>query len=65
MDGQTPPYTLQGPDLAYAHSPDGNTTPVAPDQRGTGGISPATQGFALPMIRRQFSTVVMMRNYNP
>lgn len=65
MDGQTPLYTLQGPDIAYAYSPEGNATPVAPDQRGSGGISPSTQGFALPMIRRQFSTVVMMRNYNP
>lgn len=65
MDGQTPLYTLQGPDIAYAYSPEGNTTPVAPDARGSKGISPADQGFALPMIRRQFNTVVMMRNYNP
>lgn len=65
MDGQTPLYTLKGPDLAYAYTPEGNSTPVAPDQRGTNGISPADQGFALPMLRRQFNTVVMMRNYNP
>ncbi|KAG9571811.1 hypothetical protein KCV01_g19356, partial [Aureobasidium melanogenum] len=65
MDGQTPLYTLQGPDLAYAYTPEGNNTPVAPDSRGSGGISPADQGFALPMLRRQFNTVVMMRNYNP
>ena len=65
MDGQTPLYTLQGPDLAYAYTPEGNAAPVAPDARGTGGVSPSDQGFALPMLRRQFNTVVMMRNYNP
>jgi type IV pilus assembly protein PilW len=65
MDGQSPLYTLQAPDLAYAYSPEGNTTPVAPTARGTGGVSPADQGFPIPMIRRQFGTVVMMRNYNP
>lgn len=65
MDGQTPLYTLQAPDVAYAYTPEGNATPLAPDNRGSNGISPADQGFALPMIRRQFNTVVMMRNYNP
>ncbi|MGA7438911.1 MAG: PilW family protein [Luteibacter sp.] len=65
MDGQSPLYTLTGPDLAYAYSPEGNSTPVAPDARGTGGISPTDQGFAVPMMRRQFGTLVMMRNYNP
>ena len=65
MDGQTPLYTLQGPDLAYAYTVEGNSAPVAPDARGSSGISPADQGFALPMLRRQFNTVVMMRNYNP
>ncbi|UPG87069.1 PilW family protein [Luteibacter aegosomatis] len=65
MDGQAPLYTLQAPDLVYAYSPEGNSTPKAPDARGANGISPSDQGFALPMLRRQFSTVVMMRNYNP
>ncbi len=40
MDGQAPLYTLNGPDLAYAYSPEGNTTPVAPDARGDDGIAP-------------------------
>jgi type IV pilus assembly protein PilW len=65
MDGQSPLYTLTSPELAYAYSPEGNSTPVAPDARGTGGISPADQGFPVPMMRRQFGTAVMMRNYNP
>ncbi|NID15471.1 PilW family protein [Luteibacter yeojuensis] len=65
MDGQAPLYTLQGPDIAYAYSPEGNTTPKAPDDRGDNGIAPSEQGFPNQMLRRQFGTLVMMRNYNP
>jgi len=65
MDGQAPLYTLQAPDMAYAYTPDGITAPQSPDDRGTKGIKPSDQGFANPMLRRQFGTVIMMRNYNP
>lgn len=65
MDGQAPLYTLQAPDMAYAYTPDGITAPQSPDDRGTKGIKPSDQGFPNPMLRRQFGTVVMMRNYNP
>jgi type IV pilus assembly protein PilW len=65
MDGQSPLYTLTAPELAYAYSPEGNSSPVAPDARGASGISPTDQGFVIPMMRRQFGTAVMMRNYNP
>ncbi|MEZ2416697.1 PilW family protein [Luteibacter sp. RCC_6_2] len=65
MDGQQPLYTLQAPDIAYAYSPEGITTPKAPDDRGDDGIAPSDQGFANQMLRRQFNTVVMLRNYNP
>ncbi|WP_426287156.1 PilW family protein [Luteibacter sp. E-22] len=65
MDGQQPLYTLQAPEMAYAYTPEGVTTPQAPTARGATGIAPSDQGFADQMLRRQFGTVVMMRNYNP
>ncbi|MGF6709879.1 type IV pilus assembly protein PilW [Luteibacter sp. W1I16] len=65
MDGQQPLYTLQTPELAYAYTPEGIPTPQAPTARGTNGVAPSDQGFADQMLRRQFGTVVMMRNYNP
>ncbi|MBB3229128.1 type IV pilus assembly protein PilW [Luteibacter sp. Sphag1AF] len=65
MDGQTPLYSLTAPDMAFAYQPDGITTPAAPDSRGTTGIAPADQGFDNHMIRREFVSLVMMRNYNP
>jgi type IV pilus assembly protein PilW len=64
LDGQLPLYTLTAAEMAFAYSIDGIHEPKAPDDRGD-GIAPASQGFALPLLRREFSTVVSLRNYNP
>ena len=63
MDGQTPLYTLTPAEMNYIYSPDGDTTPEAPS---THGIKPnADQGFPKQLLRREFTTVVALRNFNP
>ncbi|MBS0381994.1 MAG: hypothetical protein JSR56_06135, partial [Proteobacteria bacterium] len=63
MDGQTPLYTLTPNELAYVYSPDGAVTPTAPSAHT---IKPsADQGFPQQLIRREFTTLVALRNFNP
>lgn len=62
IDGQIPLYTLTAPDLAYTYGIDGKTTPAAPSAHG---IKPSDQGFVDPMLRREFTAVVAVRNFNP
>lgn len=63
IDGQVPLYTLTAPELVYSYGVDGKTTPAAPTAHT---IQPmADQGFANEMIRREFTTVVAVRNFNP
>lgn len=64
MDGQTSLATLAANDLHYTYASDGNTTPVAPDDSSR-AVTPAQQGFANEMLRREFSALVSVRNYNP
>ena len=62
IDGQEPLYTLTAPDLVYSYAIDGKYTPVAPSSHT---IKPSDQGFVEPMIRREFTAVVSVRNFNP
>lgn len=63
MDGQTPLYTLTPQEMYYIYSPDGGTTPSDPS---THAIKPYTdQGFPKQLLRREFTTLVSLRNYNP
>lgn len=62
MDGQVPLYTLAANDLLYRYSADTNTGLVAPAAHG---IKPSDQGFPDPLLRREFTTLVAIRNYNP
>ncbi|SFS04913.1 type IV pilus assembly protein PilW [Dyella sp. OK004] len=62
IDGQVPLYTLTANELAYTYGIDGKTTPVAPSAHT---IKPSDQGFVDPMIRREFTAVVSVRNFNP
>lgn len=64
MDGQTPLYSLAPNDLHYTYASDGNTKPVAPDDSSR-AVTPVQQGFANEMLRREFSALVSVRNYNP
>lgn len=63
MDGQTPLYTLTPAEMNYIYSPDGDTAPELPSHHT---IKPdADQGFPLQVLRREFTTVVALRNFNP
>ncbi|OOG40632.1 PilW family protein [Rhodanobacter sp. C05] len=62
IDGQVPLYTLAASELAYSYGIDGQPRPVAPSAHA---IKPSDQGFVDPMIRREFTAVVSVRNFNP
>lgn len=64
MDGQVPLYTLGADDLKYAYTVDGNTAPVAPEDSSR-AVTPQQQGFPDQLLRRQFTALVAIRNYNP
>ncbi|WIG56338.1 MAG: hypothetical protein OJF61_002126 [Rhodanobacteraceae bacterium] len=64
MDGQTPLYTLTPQEMAYIYSPDGDTTPQPPTE-ATRNIQPSAQGFPNQLLRREFTTLVALRNFNP
>lgn len=64
VDGQQPLYSLTSNDLAYSYATDGVESPQSPtaNQRK---VTPLQQGFPLPLLRREFTTVVALRNFNP
>ena len=64
MDGQTPLYTLTPNEMAYIYTPDSaSATPLPPASHA---IRPnADQGFPNPLLRREFTTLVALRNFNP
>jgi len=61
MDGQSPLYTLSADEMQYTYSTDGMTL-GAPS---TAKVTPATQGFVNPLLRREFIAMVSVRNFNP
>lgn len=64
VDGQQPLYTLTNSDMSYAYTVDGSDTPTPPtDSSHT--IKPTAQGFVNQLLRRQFSVLISVRNYNP
>jgi len=62
MDGQIPLYTLSANDLNYVYNVDGNVL-EAPSKHTP--YTPTSQGFTDQMIRREFTALVALRNYNP
>jgi len=64
MDGQTPLYTLTPAEMNYIYTPDGDTSPQPPTKSGR-GAQPVAQGFPNQLLRREFTTVVALRNFNP
>lgn len=61
MDGQTPLYTLTPAEMNYTYTPDGNTM-LAPAAHA---VKPSDQGFPDQLIRREFTTLIALRNFNP
>lgn len=64
MDGQSPLPALRPGELAYSYVSDGMLTPESPTAAGR-KVTPLQQGFPLSMLRREFTTVVALRNFNP
>jgi type IV pilus assembly protein PilW len=66
MDGQTPLYTLTPQEMNYIYTPDGGATPTVPTAPSAHTIQPnADQGFPEQLLRREFVTLVSLRNFNP
>lgn len=64
VDGQQPLYTLTNSDMSYAYTVDGSDTPTPPTD-ASHTIQPTAQGFVNPLLRRQFSVLISLRNFNP
>ena len=64
MTGQIPLYSLKPGELAYSYAADGLFEPRAPNDPGR-KIMPAQQGFPLPVLRREFTAAVAVRNAHP
>jgi type IV pilus assembly protein PilW len=68
LDGQQPLYSLTDDELTYTYASDGTSndalTPKSPTDRSR-KVTPLQQGFPLPMLRREFTAVVALRNFNP
>lgn len=63
MDGQVPMYTLSANEMQYTYQTDGITTPAAPGAARQ--VKPTQQGFVDPLVRREFTALVSLRNFNP
>lgn len=63
MDGQAPLYTLSANEMHYAYSSDATIqTRAAPDAHA---VKPSDQGFPEQLLRREFTALIAVRNYNP
>jgi type IV pilus assembly protein PilW len=61
MSGQVPLYTLGSNDLNYVYNIDAPTL-QAPSAHAT---KPTDQGFVNQLLRREFTALIAVRNYNP
>ena len=64
MDGQQPLYSLTADELTYTYAVDGMAEPAAPTAKER-KVTPLQQGFPLSLLRREFTAVVAIRNFNP
>ena len=62
MDGQVPLYSLGDGEIGYVYAIDNITQPTMPQGHS---IRPSDQGFVDQMLRREFTALVAVRNYNP
>lgn len=65
MDGQIPLFTLTPTDLQYQYYGDSAVTGLAAPDNTQRAVMPSQQGFDNHMLRREFTAVVSIRNYNP
>jgi type IV pilus assembly protein PilW len=62
MDGQVPLYTLSADEMQYTYQTDGITTLSPPS---AAKVTPTQQGFVNPLLRREFTALISLRNFNP
>lgn len=65
MDGQVPLYSLTTADLQYGYDGDTAVTGLAAPGDTARAVMPSQQGIDDHMLRREFSALVSIRNYNP
>ena len=68
IDGQQPLYSLTPDELAYTYLSDSPSNAISAPESPTAAsrkLTPIQQGFPLPMLRREFTAVVAVRNFNP
>ncbi|MGN6480470.1 PilW family protein [Luteibacter sp.] len=65
MDGQKPLYALNNGDMQYQYYGDTAITGLASPDDANRTVKPSQQGFDNHMLRREFTTLVSVRNYNP
>jgi type IV pilus assembly protein PilW len=68
LDGQQPLSSLTQDELTYTYaSDDASNGALAPKSAidASRKVTPLQQGFPLPMLRREFTAVVALRNFNP
>ncbi|PTR32730.1 type IV pilus assembly protein PilW [Luteibacter sp. OK325] len=65
MDGQVPLFTLAAPELQYQYYPDTGVVGLSAPDNTSRAVMPSQQGFDNHMLRREFTAVVSIRNYNP
>jgi prepilin-type N-terminal cleavage/methylation domain len=65
MDGQKPLYALNAGDMQYQYYGDTAITGLAAPDNSSRAVMPSQQGFDNHMLRREFTTMVAVRNYNP
>jgi len=65
MDGQKPLYALNSGDMQYQYYGDTAITGLSSPDDSKRVVKPSQQGFDNHMLRREFTTLVSVRNYNP
>jgi type IV pilus assembly protein PilW len=70
LSSQVTMPNMTTPETAFLYTPDtasGNPVPIYPTEASTAklAIQPSTQGFDNQRLRRQLTSLVMVRNYNP
>ena len=64
MSGQQELPSLTTNETNYTYASDGNTGPKPPGDSSR-AVTPAQQGFKDRILRREFSALIALRNYNP
>jgi type IV pilus assembly protein PilW len=65
MDGQVPLFALRPPELQYQYYADSGVVGMSAPDDSKRAVMPSQQGIDNHMLRREFTAVVSLRNYNP